>query len=163
MFFQMAENPDRKKELMEWNGKEVEIRGFVYGTSDGRRLLAGQSDLRSCCIGQSHKIEQQILIKGDVDINQDHRMHTLSGRLWVGEYQDQEGFNRYEYVLEHVVVVEAHLPAVALSVFGLSAGISVVLLRRNKSLKSRVVVDKKIICIAFFNAEARSRQRARKN
>lgn len=40
----------------------VEVRGFLYTTSDGKVLLAPQPNLRSCCVGSPAKIHEQIAL-----------------------------------------------------------------------------------------------------
>lgn len=49
-------------ELAEHVGTRVTLRGFVYQTPSGEWILAGQPNLKSCCIGAEHKKEAQIYL-----------------------------------------------------------------------------------------------------
>ena len=40
----------------------IEVRGFLYTTTDGKAILAPQPNLRSCCVGSSQKAHEQIAL-----------------------------------------------------------------------------------------------------
>lgn len=53
--------------LKSLQGKEIEIRGFLYQREDGKLILASQPNLRSCCVGTKSKIQQQIIVEGNLE------------------------------------------------------------------------------------------------
>ncbi len=46
----------------QYNGMEVEVRGFYYEKEDGIGVLAAQPNLKSCCVGTKEKKEQQLVV-----------------------------------------------------------------------------------------------------
>lgn len=52
--------------LKKFNGKPIQIRGFLYVTNDGQTVLASEPNLKSCCVGSAAKRGKQLLIKGNV-------------------------------------------------------------------------------------------------
>lgn len=45
--------------------QEVQVRGFLYRTSDERWILAEESQLKSCCVGAPHLKDRQVTLLGD--------------------------------------------------------------------------------------------------
>lgn len=53
-------------ELANFNGKEIQIRGFLYQTEDKKLILAALPNLKSCCVGTASQRSQQIVVEGDI-------------------------------------------------------------------------------------------------
>lgn len=45
--------------------QQVKIRGFLYSVQEGKWVLAAEPNLKSCCIGSSNKIAQQLIVSGE--------------------------------------------------------------------------------------------------
>lgn len=70
-------------------GNLIQIRGFLYETSDFRIVLATEPNLKSCCVGSALKKQKQILVSGDVGaLLNDRSAITLKGNLEVNHQND---------------------------------------------------------------------------
>lgn len=47
----------------QWEGKEVEVRGFVYANQEGQELLADTPGLKSCCVGSEKNRAKQLWVR----------------------------------------------------------------------------------------------------
>lgn len=63
------------------DNQEVVIRGFVYTTDEGHRILSSEPHLKSCCLGSSEKSQSQIFLDSTTDTFSPHRAVTLQGTL----------------------------------------------------------------------------------
>ena len=61
--------------------QEIIIRGFLYQAPDGRWVLAAESNLRSCCVGATHKASSQLQLKGSFDRQKTNQVITVRGTL----------------------------------------------------------------------------------
>lgn len=43
--------------------EEILIRGFPYVTTEGKVILSSEPNMKSCCVGASHKVDSQILLE----------------------------------------------------------------------------------------------------
>lgn len=63
-------------------GQEVSLRGFLYETQEGGRILAAEPNLKSCCVGAADRQERQVWVLGpDVTLPSMARVVVLRGRL----------------------------------------------------------------------------------
>lgn len=63
-------------------GQEVSLRGFLYETQDGGKILAAEPNLKSCCVGTADRQERQVWVLGpDVTPPSMARVVVLRGRL----------------------------------------------------------------------------------
>lgn len=74
--FTMLEKAPVVKDL---SGQEVEVRGFVYESKQGKVVLASQPNLKSCCVGSTKKIRNQIVLLGDLPEIPLQRAVTVQG------------------------------------------------------------------------------------
>ena len=79
---------DEAKESL--HAKEVKIRGFVYQTSDGRVILAGKPDLRTCCVGSVLNVWQQIALDVPAEDIPAGQAVTVEGWLHVNPIYDSQ-------------------------------------------------------------------------
>jgi hypothetical protein len=47
------------------DGEEVEMKGFLFQAPEGYWILSKEPNLKSCCIGASHKHDSQITLFGN--------------------------------------------------------------------------------------------------
>lgn len=66
---------------MAHNGREVQIRGFLYQKEDGSWILAAEPNLRTCCVGAPGKAKGQIALADDFSATPTKRVVTLQGSL----------------------------------------------------------------------------------
>lgn len=71
--------------------QEVELRGFLYRSPDGRVILANEPNLKTCCVGSSRKISSQLVVKGDFPSNLPSTAVTMQGHLTHSLVRDDEG------------------------------------------------------------------------
>jgi hypothetical protein len=64
----------------EWNQKEIHIRGFLYKTDGDQLILAGEPNLRHCCVGSELKRDRQIYIN-DASLSPQLTVIDLVGKL----------------------------------------------------------------------------------
>lgn len=64
--------------------KQVEIRGFLYRTADHQLVLAGEPNLKSCCVGSEKNQAKQLFITNSA-IEPETSVSQLSGILRMRE------------------------------------------------------------------------------
>lgn len=78
-------------EYEQWQGKEIAIRGFLYRRTDGKAVLASLPNLKSCCVGTTSKIYEQIQLKNDLESIADQHVVNVQGRFKIDPVYDQTG------------------------------------------------------------------------
>lgn len=73
----------QSKNPQDYHDKEVVIRGFIFQTSEGRMILAGEPNVKSCCLGAPEKIRQQIVLDGDISEFKSNSIVMIEGRFVV--------------------------------------------------------------------------------
>lgn len=63
--------------------KTIQIKGFLYQNADSQWILAAQPNLKSCCVGNSSKRYQQLLISGSIAQESPSYAITLQGDLYL--------------------------------------------------------------------------------
>lgn len=84
------ENSGKNSSLWNLQGQEIQMRGFWYSLSPNEGLLASQPHLKSCCFKAPAKIEQQLLVKGDVTSFSSQRAITVEGIFKIEPIYDSE-------------------------------------------------------------------------
>lgn len=56
----------KTEDMKSFEGRQIYIRGFLYETENGALILAGEPNLKSCCVGSHHNVANQITIQGDL-------------------------------------------------------------------------------------------------
>ena len=74
----------------EVNENQIEICGFIYQADDGRTILASQPDLKSCCVGTSQKMRQQLVIEDLDRLPSTNQAVTLRGTFYLDPESGQQ-------------------------------------------------------------------------
>lgn len=91
----------------EMDEKKVEIGGFVYLLENGEAILASQPDLKSCCVGASHRSHEQIALKDlksipttkqPIRVKGILRFNRESGRMTLWESEAVPRENRFHLI-----------------------------------------------------------------
>ncbi len=86
----------------------IQIRGFLYQTPSQLIVLAAHPDLKSCCIGTTSKVSEQIFVRGDISKEElTHRAVTLQGILKREPLFDDRGELTQLYVLEQAILLSS--------------------------------------------------------
>ncbi|CUI17819.1 Conserved putative membrane protein [Candidatus Protochlamydia naegleriophila] len=86
----------------------IHMRGFLYQTPSQSLVLAAQPDLKSCCIGTSSKVSEQIFVKGEIAKEAlTHRAVTVQGVLKREPLFDARGELVQLYVLEQAILLSS--------------------------------------------------------
>lgn len=82
--------------LTDYKDQEVEVRGFLYRSEEGRLVLADEPNLKSCCIGTAKNQHKQLHLI-NADLQPQSTVAQLSGTLHLKEGR---------FVLEDVKKIE---------------------------------------------------------
>lgn len=94
--------------LKQGEKRVIQIRGFLYQTPNQSLVLAAHPDLKSCCIGTSSKIVEQIFVKGEISKEAlTHRAVTVQGVLKKEPLFDARGEPVQLYVLEEATLLSS--------------------------------------------------------
>jgi hypothetical protein len=91
MAFEIFNPENLSKELISLHNTEVEVRGFLYKTAKEDWILAAQPNLKSCCVGSSEKINQQIFLEGDPGMEASTKPVLLQGRFLINPVYGPDG------------------------------------------------------------------------
>ena len=82
------------------NQKPIEISGFIYPSKEGETILAPQPDLRSCCVGSSHRLKEQIVLNDLKAIPVTKQPVTMRGILHINSETGQMSLSESETVVK---------------------------------------------------------------
>jgi hypothetical protein len=86
-----------------FEGKAVEIKGFLYKGNEGM-ILSNEPNLKTCCVGSKNKRNKQILILGELLLTDLHFPVTVTGIFYTKDENESEEIFSY-YFLEQAAVV----------------------------------------------------------
>lgn len=92
--------------LWRLQGQRVQIRGFWYSLAPDQGILAASPQLKSCCVGASSKIYQQLKVKGNIAPSSYHGAITLEGIFKIQPLTGAEGQVVQYYRLEEAREIE---------------------------------------------------------
>ncbi len=123
--------------LIGFHQKEVIIRGFLYQGSDGGWILAAEPNLRTCCVGASAKVMQQIFLNDKFIGESQQRAVTLQGKFFVEPIWTEGSLKRL-YQMDQAVILPYPryswpLLVIAIIIIGLGCGVYVWNYLRTKS------------------------------
>lgn len=96
-----------------FDGKKVQIRGFLYPLQDDRWVLSPEPHLKTCCVGSKEKTDQQIFLHGAFKpLSND--MVTLEGVFEIHPNIDEI------YVLKNPTLIESQKKFTGALFIGLS-------------------------------------------
>jgi hypothetical protein len=107
--FQELELNPPESVLQKHHGEKVQIRGFPYQTSEGNWVLAGESDLKSCCVGSDRNRSRQIILVEEEGSYTPHQVIEVIGML---DYRDGR------WLLEDYQVHQSNYSLVWLAIVG---------------------------------------------
>ncbi len=81
----------------------VQIKGFIYQSPENTFILASQPNLKSCCIGNSHQVAQQIFLKG-IDKISTNQIVTVQGILKLQAQEEGKKLRQF-YILENAEII----------------------------------------------------------
>ena len=89
------------------NGKVVEIRGFLYESKEGTKILSNEPNLRTCCIASKSKREKQILISGNIEPSTPQHPITVQGLFSVTPSNKENGEEgKPLYQIEKAIIIQ---------------------------------------------------------
>lgn len=112
-----------QRQLSPYVNHLIAVRGFIYQRSDGAWLLAGEPNLKSCCIGSSDKIAQQlVLTRRPAILPPNYRAVNVQGTLQLTPRWNAEGKLIQLYYLDVTSIKpESGWPLQTLTLAGLGA------------------------------------------
>lgn len=87
--FQDLSEPAESQLYRKYHNKEVVIRGFIYETAGGEKILAAQPDVKSCCVGSKDKTSEQILLVGNITLEDASKAYLVQGKFVVDPKKDE--------------------------------------------------------------------------
>lgn len=88
------------------DGVFIEIKGFLYRSSEGMTILAAEPNLKSCCIGSKNKAHQQIVVAGNLSLPALQHVVTLHGELHRSFQRREKGAEAVLYTLKNAAIIE---------------------------------------------------------
>jgi len=88
-------------ELLELDGHQVQIRGFIYQLSQGEWILATTPNLKSCCLGTDSQAGNQIYVSWDSSPETTSSVILAQGRFKI----DSKTASSHPYFLENAIIV----------------------------------------------------------
>lgn len=88
-----------------FQGRDIKVRGFLYHSLDKRWILASEPGLKTCCVGSSRKVWQQILVDGEFDNVALGTVVEMKGNLQVDPKWDEKKDLKQVYRLEGAHIV----------------------------------------------------------
>lgn len=90
-------------------GATIELKGFLFPTSDGGWILSSEPGLKSCCVGSIHKQASQITLLGDFSGCSRHKPTEVRGILQCEEGRylliDGESVHKETFPLWTMVII----------------------------------------------------------
>lgn len=112
-----------KRNLVSYDQREVYLRGFLYQTAGKQWVLAAEPDLKSCCIGATDKVAQQVFLEGDFAQHPSSRAMLLQGTFHVEPRWNEMGMLVQLYRMENArVVPHSQWPITVLALCALLVG-----------------------------------------
>jgi hypothetical protein len=117
-----------QREMAAVHQKTICIRGFLYQTDAGRWLLAATPNMKSCCVGSSDKITQQIFLSAPFTAPAKAAIEAVSvqGTFSIEPLWDAQGNLTQLFSLKEALILHEerwsipHLCFAALLVLGLA-------------------------------------------
>lgn len=108
-----------------FHGQSVNIRGFLYQEPEGQWILASEPNLKTCCMGTSKKVAQQIFLSGPFAAETLRHAVTVQGDFVIKPIWNKDGSLRQLYQLDNPILISSakiqwSWPTVGLIVFAIS-------------------------------------------
>lgn len=94
-----------QRQLSDFQNKSVQIRGFLYQTSQNAWVLSSEPNLKSCCVGNVKKIAHQMIVLGDIPKNLQGRSVTVTGIFSINPNWNDQGELTQLYTISQATVV----------------------------------------------------------
>lgn len=113
------------KEQSAFHGQTVNIRGFLYQEPEGQWILASEPNLKTCCIGTSKKVTQQIFLSAPFTAEALRHAVTVKGDFVIKPIWNKDGSLHQLYQLDNPILLSSakiqwSWPTVGLIVFAIS-------------------------------------------
>lgn len=121
-----------KRELSQFHQQNVMIRGFLYKNADGLFILSSEPHLKSCCVGSTEKISQQIFLPNGTEIINSDNAVSVVGQFYVNPEWDENGkLIKLFQINEAQITNENPLPITTIILSVLMCGLVLWLLKLN--------------------------------
>jgi hypothetical protein len=99
MIFSLG-HPEEVSMLNEQDGKEVTVRGYLHPSAQGTWVLTPHPNTPSCCVASSHKRQEQVVLKGDLQIAASEHPVTVKGVLHLSSLDPKFELTAHEILLD---------------------------------------------------------------
>jgi hypothetical protein len=101
----------------QYHEKQVQVRGFWYPLNEQEGILASYPDLKSCCVGSAHSVNEQVFVKNFFESITTKQLVTLEGIFKINPKYNQKGELIQLYVLEQTHLVQTSYSYLLLFIF----------------------------------------------
>lgn len=133
--FSEGSDQEIKRNLSHYDGQKVSVKGFLYETKEGKHILSSEPNLKSCCVGASAKVSQQIVVRGEFPPGPWRVPVVVQGVFAVEPLRDKDGKLIQLFKIDHAYVVEDTVektPIWSLAIIALLLCASWVIYRKQK-------------------------------
>lgn len=129
-----------QRQMANVDQQHVEIKGFIYQSSDHQWILAAEPNLKTCCIGTSNKIARQILLSGNIENPPINQAVTVKGQFLIDPKWNNDGVLTQLYRIDQAKISQDKswpISSITLSAIGMASILLITILTRKKSPANR--------------------------
>ncbi|MBA3957370.1 MAG: hypothetical protein H0X51_03100 [Parachlamydiaceae bacterium] len=108
-----------QREMIRYHDHEIQIQGFLYQNPQEQWILASEPNLKTCCIGSTSKISQQLFISNPLQNPSTTSTNTVQGHFLVSPKWDSNGNLTQLYTIQQATILPKSTPLIPIALSGI--------------------------------------------